>query len=271
MNAQIESQYLPSERLKRNSLIFMLIAIAFGLISASIRFNPLVIFTEFHHLVALVRDMTPPNFGFIARKPQIFLSLYSTISMALLGTILGGFIALCLSFLAARNLTPHPLLGSFIKLIFFIERVIPSFIILLFLFIAVGIGTFASMLTLAITMIGTFGKLFTESIEEVSPAILESLQATGLSRSQQIRFGILPEASPSIISNLLYAFDVNIRTAIGLGIFGGGGLGFELEKAMGLMEYRSALALMIIITILVFSVEKLSSYLRNRLVDTKLT
>ncbi len=270
MNIQIDQKYLPSERLKRRSLIFMLVMIVFVMISAIIRFNPLVIFTEFHHLVALVGDMTPPNFGFIARKPQIILSLYNTISMALLGTIVGGFVALCLSFLAAKNLTPHPWIGSVIKLIFSIERVIPSFIILLFLFIAVGIGTFASMITLAITMVGTFGKLFTESIEEVSPAILESLQANGLTRLQQIRFGIIPEASPSIISNLLYAFDVNIRTAIGLGIFGGGGLGFELEKAMGLMEYKSAFALMIIITVLVFSVEKLSSYLRNRLVNTQM-
>ena len=31
-----------------------------------------------------------------------------------------------------------------------------------------------------------------------------------------------------MIANLLYAFDVNMRAAIGLGIFGGGGIGLIL-------------------------------------------
>jgi len=266
---QIDPQYLPSYRRKRRALFFMLGTILFVVACAFIRFNPLMIITEFHHLVALVKDMTPPNLDFVARKPQILYSLYGTISMALLGTILGGVTALVLAILAAKNITPHPFIGIFIKLIFSVERVIPSFIILLFLFIAVGIGTFASTLTLAITMIGTFGKLFTESIEGVNPIVIESLESIGLKRIQLIRFGILQEALPSILSNMLYAFDVNIRTAIGLGIFGGGGLGFELEKAMGLMEYKSALALMMIITALVFAVEKLSIFLRNRLIGSQ--
>lgn len=263
----IDKQFAPSEQRKRRALLFSAISLAMIGISVVIDFNPLVFITEFHNLAALFRDMTPPRVGFLVRNPQIFESTLSTLAMAALGTIVGGGISLLLAFLAARNITPHPILGALIKILFAIERVIPSFIILLVFIIFVGIGPFAGMLALAVSTIGTFGKIFTESIEQVNQNIVESLRSTGATRLQVIRFGVIPQVLSAFTANFFFAFDVNVRTAIGLGIFGGGGLGFEMDKAMKLMEYRSALALILVIVALVFLVEKFTEFLRKRLVD----
>jgi phosphonate transport system permease protein len=76
---------------------------------------------------------------------------------------------------------------------------------------------------------------------------------------------------PSFIANLLYAFDVNMRAAIGLGIFGGGGIGFQLQMAKSVLHYKDVTALITIIIVLVILVEKLSDYLRKRILgDGKL-
>ena len=70
---------------------------------------------------------------------------------------------------------------------------------------------------------------------------------------------------PSIIATWFYALDVNIRMAIGLGIFGGGGIGFELYMAMKVLRYKEALALIFFTIILVSSIEKISDYFRRRI------
>lgn len=259
----IPRKHSPTHRHRRGVLAFLLIFGLVFLISFLIGFNPAMLITEFPYALAFAREVTPPNFSFVVNKPDVLLSVFSTIAMAFLGTLFGGMIALGLAFLAARNVSPRWLSWS-IYTLFTVERVIPSFILLLLFLIVAGIGPFAGTLALTVATIGTFGKLFAESMEQVEPRVLESMQATGASKAQWIWFGLLPEASPAIIGNFFYAFDVNIRRAIGLGIFGGGGLGFDLYIAMGMMEYRSALALMIVIVLLVFLSERLSSSLRAR-------
>jgi phosphonate transport system permease protein len=235
-----------------------------AIICLIIGFNPVLVITELPFAWAFLREVFPPNFNFLFHNPHVLESAISTIAMAFLGTAAGGIIALFLAFLAARNIVPQKILNGLIHSVFAIERVIPSFIILLFFLILAGIGPFAGTLALSITTIGTFGKLFAESMEQVDNAVLQGVEATGGSRLQIIWFALLPEASPTIISHFFYAFDVNIRRAIGLGIFGGGGLGFDLYIAMGMMEYSSAVALMLVIVALIFSSERISNYLRNR-------
>ncbi len=243
---------------------FLLVIIIVIIISVIIGFNPILLITELPYAVAFLKDITPPNFSFVLRKPEVLYSVFSTIAMSFLGTLIGGMIALGLSFLAARNVSPNKYLSILVYTLFTIERVIPSFIILLIFLIIAGIGPFAGTLALIISTIGTFGKLFAESMEQIESGVIESMRSTGATRLQWIRYGVIPEATPAILGNFFYAFDVNIRRAIGLGIFGGGGLGFDLYLAMGMMEYRSALALMIVIVVLVFLSERVSTYLRNQ-------
>jgi phosphonate transport system permease protein len=110
-----------------------------------------------------------------------------------------------------------------------------------------------------------FGKLFADAIESVDAGPVESLAAIGSSRWQQIRYAVLPAAAPSIVAHWLYAYDINLRMAIALGVFGGGGIGFELFLSQKLLRHSDMLALVLIILVLITLTERLSDWLRQRL------
>ena len=56
-----------------------------------------------------------------------------------------------------------------------------------------------------------------------------------------------------------------MRVAIGIGIFGGGGVGFQLFQAMRILHYHDALALILLTMLLIIGSEKLSDLFRSRL------
>lgn len=258
---------LPSEKLKKRVTIFSILSVVIVALSIILQLNPLLFFTDGHHLINLLGEMFPPNIEILWEKRNIFSSILETLAMAFLGTFIGGGIALFIAFLAARNTSPHPVVRMFFRFLMSIERVIPKLVIILVFVIAVGLGAFAGMLTLAISTIGMFGKLFADAIEEVEQEPVEATYATGASKLQVIKYCIIPQVLPSFTSNLFYAFDVNLRSAIGLGIFGGGGIGFEIHMAMKMLRYKDALALILFTIVLISLFEKISDFLRSQILS----
>jgi ABC-type phosphate/phosphonate transport system permease subunit len=72
-------------------------------------------------------------------------------------------------------------------------------------------------------------KTFAEAIENVDRKQIDGVQATDASPVQTMRFGIIPQVLPIMISNALYMFESNSRSATILGIVGAGGIGFHLS------------------------------------------
>jgi phosphonate transport system permease protein len=151
------------------------------------------------------------------------------------------------------------------------QRSVPPLIVILVLLVAVGIGPFAGVLTLTFGSIGMFGKFFADSIEQADRGTSESVQSVGSTRIQTIRYAILPQVMPSFIANLFYAFDNNLRAAIPLGIFGGGGIGFELAFAHGLLHYRDVMAYTIMIVLLISGMERVSDWVRSSILTQPLS
>ncbi|MDR3715486.1 MAG: phosphonate ABC transporter, permease protein PhnE [Puia sp.] len=256
---------LPSVRFKRKATLFSLVSILLVGTCIYLQFNPWMLVTEFHYVTELIGSMLPPNFEVLWSGKGIAFSILETISMAFLGTLFGGSIAVVLAFLAASNTMPLRFVRVLVRLVLSLQRVIPGLVIILIFVIAVGLGAFAGMLTLVFGTIGTFGQLFTEIIENTENAPSEAIYSVGASRMQVIRYAILPQVFPSFIANFLYSFDINMRAAIGLGIFGGGGIGFELFLSMRVLHYRDALALIFFTILLIIFVEKISDALRRRI------
>jgi phosphonate transport system permease protein len=255
---------LPSVRYRRKVTVFSLIVLLTVATCIYLGFDPLMLFTEFHYVVDLAGNMLPPNFELFRSNGHVWWAILETISMAFLGTIYGGLIAFVLAFLAASNTMPAWAVRQVVRFSLSLMRVIPSLVIILVFVVAIGLGPFAGMLTLVWTTIGTFGQLFTQVIENIEPGPSEAMYAIGASRTQVIRYAILPEIFPSFIANLLYSFDINMRAALALGIFGGGGIGFELYMAMRVLRYKDALALVCFTIVLITIVEKLSDHLRKK-------
>ncbi len=69
-----------------------------------------------------------------------------------------------------------------------------------------------------------------------------------------------------LLGNLFYAFDINLRAAIALGVFGGGGIGYEIHMAMQMLRYQDVLALILFTIILISLFEKNSDALRKRII-----
>ena len=109
---------------------------------------------------------------------------------------------------------------------------------------------------------GVLGKLFGEVLEDVDPAPLEALQATGAGRLQILLYGVLPQ----FVSYALYRWEVNIRAAAVLGFVGAGGLGQRIHVTISLFLEHQLLTLILAIYAMVTLVDALSAWLRRRLV-----
>jgi phosphonate transport system permease protein len=209
-----------------------------------------------------VSRMLPPNWGFMA---QLAKPVFETIQLAVWGTLFAIVLALPLCFLAARNLSPSPIVFHFMRQVFNAARGINEIIFALIFVAAVGLGPFAGVLALSIHGAGMLGKFFAEAIEEADPGPVEALRATGASPLQVIVFAVLPQALPAWIAATLYRLEVNLRAATILGMVGAGGIGFELYSSLKLFQYEDTATCVIVILVMVMTADYLSSRLRARI------
>jgi len=263
----VEEGHLPSLKLRRNATGFVVAMIFYAAVCGYMQFDPLMIVTEFDHVVNLANEMAPPNVSLLWESTALYTTTYSTVSMAFLGTLLGGVFALVLSFFAAQNVMPFAGVRNVTRMSMVLQRVTPTIIVLLVLQAVFGVGPFSGMISIAIGSFGMFGKLFADAVEQVEQGPLDSMDCVGATRSQIVRYGILPEVIPSFIANLFFAFDINMRTAIGLGMFGGGGLGYELYKAGRTLNYKDQLALILVIVVMICLMERVSDFLRRKIMQ----
>jgi phosphonate transport system permease protein len=260
-----EILFVPSVRFKKRLRIVSVTTVVLTVASVFLGFNPVLFFTDFHYLVDLAVEMIPDNLN-ILTKATIYKSIGQTVSMAFLGTLIGGTLAMLLAFLAANNTAPHAWVRHLVRGALALERVTPSMVIILIFITAMGIGPFAGMMALAIGTLGMFGKLFADALEHVETGPVEAISSVGAHKMQVIRYGMMPQVMPSFIANFFYAFDVNLRGAIMLGIFGGGGIGFEYYMVMKVLNYKDALALLLFTIILISLLEKMSDFFRKRII-----
>ena len=73
----------------------------------------------------MISRMFPPRWSYLN---QLWSPLWDTINIATLGTVIGVSIAFTVSFFAARNTTPHPILRSIALLIIVVSRSVNSLI-----------------------------------------------------------------------------------------------------------------------------------------------
>ncbi len=187
-----------------------------------------------------------------------------TIGLALLATLLGTCLSVPFALAASSNVAPSWLRWASRSLIT-LERGLPEIVILLLCVAAFGLGPFPGAIALSVASIGMLAKLLADSIEEIEPQLLESVKATGASDWQVIRYAILPQVAPSLFANCLFRFEVNVRASVLLGAVGAGGIGYELNVAMEALEYRRATVAVLASLFLVFFSERVSDFMRTRI------
>jgi phosphonate transport system permease protein len=133
----------------------------------------------------------------------------------------------------------------------------------------VGLGPFAGILAIVVSDLGTFAKLFAEAIENIDRKQVEGVRSTGASEIEVMRFGILPQVIPVILSQVLYYFESNTRSATILGIVGAGGIGLQLSDRIRVNNWDEACLIIIMILITVSIIDHLSKLARLRIIQAQ--
>ncbi|MCC6278826.1 MAG: phosphonate ABC transporter, permease protein PhnE [Oligoflexia bacterium] len=217
-----------------------------------------------------VTGMFPPD---TAIAQQVTEQVIITIQLAFVGTVIATIVSLPLGFMAAQNVMPKNRLGSGIvnvtRFLLNADRAIDAVILALFFAGAVGLGPFAGTLALAIHSVGMLGKLFYEAIETVDKGPIEAVESVGAGKLSVIRWAILPQVIPYFVTYFLFRFELNIRSAVVLGVVGAGGIGFLLQSYMKLFQYQRTCTVVLVILVLVMSLDALSSKIRKKLIGDK--
>ena len=201
------------------------------------------------------------------RHADVAWALSETILMAFLGTFGGALVALPLAFLAAKNFTPILAVRFAIRRVFDFVRGVDALIWTIVLSRAFGLGPMTGALAILITDTGSFGKMFSEALENVDEKQIEGVQSTGAKPLQRYRFGVIPQVTPVLLSQILYFFESNTRGATIIGAITGGGIGLMLTQAIQTQkDWEEVAYYIILIVLLVMMMDSLSGWLRRKLI-----
>lgn len=207
------------------------------------------------------RDFLNPDFS--DWKALVAL-MWLTVQIALWGTFLAVFLAVPLSLMASRNLSPSWLVWP-VRRVMDLMRSIPDLVIATLFIVAVGLGPLAGVLAIALNTAGVLAKLFSEAVESIDKGPIEGVKATGAGRLHEIMWGVIPQVAPLWTSFALYRFESNSRAATVLGLIGAGGIGQALFENLQAFEYRTVSTIAIIIVVAVTLIDMLSQAMRKRL------
>jgi phosphonate transport system permease protein len=249
LRAQHAALFLPVYESHWRSISGFIVALGlfiYGLLSLDVTFARL--YGGLGELGSMVMRMLPPDPG---RFNNYLLAMLETLGIALLGTLLAAIVAFPLGFLAARNTTLNRLVQFTARRSFDTLRGVDILIWALIWINVVGLGPFAGVLALFMSDLGIFGKLFSEAIEAADNKPVEGVLSTGGTATASVRFGVLPQLMPVMLSQVLYAFESNTRSASIIGIVGAGGIGLILSEQIRTLELQqmSFVILMILITV----------------------
>jgi phosphonate transport system permease protein len=213
-------------------------------------------------LVDIVRRMLPPDLHVL---PAALAGAATTVEIALLGTAVAAVLALPLAFLSARNVAAPAVFYPARTALNFL-RSVDTLVYALVFVAAVGLGPFPGVLAVIAYTTTSLAKLYSEAIEGIERGPVDAITATGATRLQVLRFGVLPQVLPLFLSYVLYRLETNIRAATVLGFVGAGGIGFYLQTYLRLIDYPAASTVLLVTVVMVMAVDFVSSRLRDRLV-----
>ncbi|MBX3574746.1 MAG: phosphonate ABC transporter, permease protein PhnE [Mesorhizobium sp.] len=199
---------------------------------------------------------------------DVWTKLLETIVMAFAGTVLASLVAFPLAFIAARNIMPNRVLNQVAKRFFDLQRSVDMLIWALFFTRAFGPGPLAGISAIFFTDTGTFGKLYSEALENIDDKQREGVRSVGASPTAVQRYGVVPQVLPVFLSQSLYFWESNTRSATILGAVGAGGIGLKLWEAIRTnSDWENVAYMVILILIVVFVFDNISTALRQRLIS----
>lgn len=212
-------------------------------------------------LGTIARQMWPPTHkGFWL---EYLYALFETLAIAFLGTLAASLISVPLGFLGARNVIPNWMFHFGLRRILDVVRGVDTLVWGLIFVSVVGLGPFAGILAIAINDTGVLSKIYAEAIENIDRKSSEGVRAAGGDEADVARLAILPQVFPVLISNSLYFFEANTRSATILGVVGAGGIGYFLADRIRVNAWSDVAFIILLILPTVAVIDVLSRKLRE--------
>ncbi|HEV2518884.1 MAG TPA: phosphonate ABC transporter, permease protein PhnE [Devosia sp.] len=201
---------------------------------------------------------------------DVYNKLLQTIVMAFVGTLFATIVAFPLSFIAARNITRSRTANWLMKRAFDFLRSVDMLIWALFFVRGFGPGPIPGIAAIFFTDTGTLGKTNTEALENIDDRQREGVKSVGASGLNVQRYGVVPQVLPVFISQSLYFWESNTRSATVIGAVGAGGIGLKLIEAMRTnQDWENVAYMVLLILIVVFVFDNISNALRSRLIGPR--
>lgn len=259
---QLSNGKVVLEKASRVPLILILL-LAASMISVNITgFNMKTILERGNQFFVILGQMFPPNTAYIS---NIWGPLLDTIKMSLLGSFVGGVLAIPFAILASSNLVSNRVVLSVVRVFLSIVRTLPTLVAALIATYIWGLGTMAGTVAIAVFTFAYVGKQLYELIETVDMGAYEAMEAMGAGKIYAFLTAILPQVLPAYLSVCLFCLEGNVRYAAILGYVGAGGLGLILNEKIGWREYDSVGMILIILFGTVLVIEGISHYIRGKL------
>ena len=189
-------------------------------------------------------------------------AIWTTLKIATLGSLLAAILGAPLGILSAKNMHAPTVVAWSARRVLDVCRSIHTLVFGLLIVGIIGLGPMAGILAIGFHSMGTWGKLYAESIETLDMRPIDAVRATGASPAQVFLFSVWPALLPTFISNHLYVWEYNIRDSTVLGLIGAGGLGLLVSEAVSLFQWGRLATLLIAIVLMVVAFDALSRKIR---------
>ncbi|HET8986317.1 MAG TPA: phosphonate ABC transporter, permease protein PhnE [Trueperaceae bacterium] len=224
------------------------------------------------NIVSLI-DGTSDFFGFLERLapdwsylPSVWKPLIETLQIAYIGTFFGTIIAMPLIFLASRNTSAEPISMWVARTLLTVLRSIPDLLWAALLVPILVVGPLPGAVALTMFTIGVLAKLGSETVEAIDPGPLEALRAAGAGRVATIVYAVVPQVAATMISYILYSFEINVRASVIIGLVGAGGIGFLLQVRLNFFDYTAVGLIIVVIFAVVLIIDGISVWARSKLI-----
>ncbi len=208
--------------------------------------------------------------------PLLTKALGETVYMVLISMAIASIIGVPLGVLLHTTdkgqILESPVLNKIVGSIVNALRSIPFIILMVAIIpftrflVGSAIGTTAAIVPLVVASIPFIGRQVETSLKEVPAGLIEAALSMGATPMQIISKVLLPEAMPSIVSQLTTVIIALVGESAMAGAIGGGGLG-DLAIRYGYQRFRPEvmLATVVILIVLVQLVQFLGNTLAKKL------
>ncbi|RBY94770.1 ABC transporter permease [Blastococcus sp. TBT05-19] len=132
-----------------------------------------------------------------------------------------------------------------------------------------GLDPWVGVLAIALPYGAVTATVFAGILDEVPRGGFDALLAAGAGRGTATLYGLLPQATGSLLSYAFYRLECAVRSAVVLGLIGAGGLGYQLSLSFTSLRWEQVWTTVYALAVLCLAAEAAGRAVRRRAADPR--